>query len=779
MKRLKLLTFAFYVAVAFLSFGISEESKASDFAESTVDKMGFLTEKIDTNIYTRKITTNTEEQIELEQEDNTIESPSELIRVSISQDIIHVLRVNWELGNKRLRIHIQWVLLLLILRVDKYVEQPRGIGLLYEYNDCLSFIKTHHKILLRSGLTREEKIQSTQRACIAFYDNLFKIKSRWSSIGLEEYHSLSRRITSSQLYISWMELYKVDPPRSQWLILRKLAMNQSGEILRLLKILTNESEYKRIENIFVEFMTQHNYYCKDYELDEKACKREMGKYLKKSSSVSFREWASFFRPKTKGRAKRGNKRNFRIYLPGEMPDLYVYHHQVNTCVLNLSIMSLYPELRVFLYDIFKRKPTYYIFHRKSISISRKALLRSNQLCNLMLELARRLERSYYLSYIRQRKYTPLQQDLGGESNSTMPLIGDFSLSEYIRKRGTIKPLPFHSYYYSLPLDIETQELFTDWLLSRDVEREALVNSLESFTKNARKKHEDSFFDAKLDILKKLASDEEQNARDSALKEETGSNGDGLYLLYYRKKASLLESNREKVTRKLEAMGDREAIDKVIGQEDPFPNVFSMIPILYLNSNLWSVHKFLQRYPVSVQVSLKRVLNLSKTLKVGERKLGDIRVGDISTCIKVATIFWRNQGIKVNGRAFRIINSDDLSEFYEQSEELNEVYMDYATLYLLCVKSVSQGLVYHKRILRYHFGHGFDRYWKLNMLLDVNNEDSSNSFQYINKKNVNLHSLPNNFIVPKLTKGVYVSILSAYILLTIGAVCIQTLITIIF
>lgn len=718
-----------------------------------------------------------EEHIELEQED-TIENPNELVRVSISQDIIHVLRVNWELGNKQLREHIQWVLLLLILKVDTYKEQPKGMGLLYEYSNCLSFIKTHYKLLLRSELTREEKIQSTQRACIAFYDNLFKIKSRWSSIGLEEYHSLSRRITSSQLYINWMELYRVDPPRSQWLILRKLAINQLDEILRLFKILTKEDEYKQIENIFVEFMTQFNYYCKDYELNKKTYKREMGKYLKKSNLGGFRgEWTSLFRPGTKGRHKRVNWRNFRIYLPEEMPDLYVYHHQVNTCVLNLSIMSLYPELRVFMYDIFKRKPTYYIFHRKSISISRKALLRSNQLCNLMLELTRRLERSYYLSFVKQKKYTPLQ-DLGGKSNSTTPLIEDFSLGEYIRRRGAIKPLPFHSYYYSLPLDVDIQELFTDWLFSRDVERQALIKSLESFTRKVRKKHNDFFLDAKLDILKKFVSDDEQDLRDLAQQTKERSK-DGLFSLYFRRKASILESNRERITSKVESMDGREVLNQLVDQDTPYPNVFSMIPILYMNSNLWSVHKFLYRYPVSVQVSLKRMLGLSETIRVGGKMLGDILVGDISTCIKVTAIFWRNWGIKVNSRPFRIINSDDLSEFYDQSKGLSKVYMDYATLYLLCVKSVSQALIYHRRVLRYHFGDKFDNNWKLNKLLDMNNEESSNSFQYINKKNINLHSLPNDFTVPTLTKGVYFSILSAYLLLTIGAVCIQTLITIIF
>ncbi|KAJ1613400.1 putative signal peptide and a transmembrane domain-containing protein [Cryptosporidium canis] len=774
-----------FCALVFISglFGVevSKETGACAMDRPDKDDLGFLTEKINTDIYTRRI--RDAEYIELKQEskeegqDKTDER-IELIKDSISQDIIQVLRVNWELGNKQLRIQIHWVLLQLILKTEVSRERPKGMGLLCEYSDCLNFIKTHQKLLLRSGLTREEKILSAQRACVSFFDNLFKIRSKWSRIGLEEYYSLSRRVQSSELYMSWMELYKVDPPRSQWLILRRLAINQSDEILRLFKLLTRDDEYRSIENIFIEFMTQFNYY-DDCKLNEKVVGREMSKYFKARHSGGWRNSMYLLKCGSKGRDK-GSSKNFRIYLPEEMPDLYLYHHQVNTCVLNLGIMSLYPELRVFFYDVLKRRPTYYIFHRKSISVSRKTLLRSNQLCNLMLELTRRLERSYYLMHVRQKRYLPLR-DLEGASNFTSPLVEELGLSGSTRKGGLVKPLPFHSYYYSSPLDTEIQLIFTSWRLYPCSDRDALITWTSDYAKSARRKHADSFLDPKIDMLKKFVSDDEHDLRASVMREERSAS-DGLFLLYFRKKADVLRSNRERMVKYLgEVAGGNgsEADSHVLDQSDLYPSVFSMVPILFINSNLWGVHKFLYRYPVSVQANLKKLLSLSETVKIGEKALGDIRVRDISTCIKVATIFWKNKGIKVNNRTFRIIDSDNLSELYEKSEELSKVYMDYATLYLLCVKSVSQGLVYHRRVLMYQFGQKFDDYWRLSMQLDMNDEESSNSFQYINKRNINLHSLPNDFIVPKLTKGVYISILSAYLLLTIGAVCIQSLITIIF
>ncbi|XP_665986.1 hypothetical protein [Cryptosporidium hominis TU502] len=296
-----------------------------------------------------------------------------------------------------------------------------------------------------------------------------------------------------------------------------------------------------------------------------------------------------------------------------------------------------------------------------------------------------------------------------------------------------------------------------------------------------KKHKDLFLNAKLDLLKKLISEDEQMLKNDVSKEEKQSK-DGLFLLYFQKRANKLKNNVEKVIDHLNSMENNifnnTKLYEFIDQENPSPNVFSLIPIIYLNSKLWNVQKLLYKYPVSVKVNLKMLVNLSETLKIGEKRLGDIKVGDISTCIKVTTIFWKNQGIKINNRNFRIINPDDISELYEKSNELSEIYMDYATLYLLCVKSVSQSLIYYRRILKYYFGDNFDNYWKFNMLLDMNNEESSNSFQYINKKNIHLHSLPNDFIMPNLTKGIYISILSAYLLLTVGAVCIQSLITII-
>nr|XP_627111.1 membrane associated protein, signal peptide plus transmembrane domain or GPI anchor at C-terminus [Cryptosporidium parvum Iowa II]EAK89405.1 predicted membrane associated protein, signal peptide plus transmembrane domain or GPI anchor at C-terminus [Cryptosporidium parvum Iowa II]QOY39963.1 Signal peptide Uncharacterized transmembrane Protein [Cryptosporidium parvum]WKS79458.1 putative signal peptide and a transmembrane domain-containing protein [Cryptosporidium sp. 43IA8]WRK33960.1 Signal p len=756
--------------------------------KSETNKISYLTEKIDTNIYNRRITHNSEDS-EIKQEKKeeieikTLES-DDLIKINISQNIIHVLRVNFELGNDNLKTQIHWVLLLLILKADKYKERPKGMKQLDDYNDCLYFIKKHHKLLLKSNLSREEKIKSTQRACIAFFDNLFKIKSKWSDISSKEYLQLSRRITSSQLYIRWMELYKVDPPRSQWFILRKLAINQFDEILRLFKILTkNTNEYKSFENILIEFMTQFTSYCKDYELNDKLYKRELGKYLKDDYSYSFKDKANMIKIGFKSKTKKKNKRNFRIYLPEEMPDLYVYHHQVNTCVLNLGIMSLYPELKVFFYDVFKRKPTYYLFHRKPITISRKTLLRSNQLCNLMLELTNKLERSYYLLNIEQYKFTYLQDtNTVGKTNSTKKFINNFSLSEYIQKKGLVKPLPFHPYYYSNPLDIEIQNIFTNWLFISHFEKQSLINSLKHYTKDMEKKHKDLFLNAKLDLLKKLISEDEQMLKNYVSKEEKQSK-DGLFLLYFQKRANKLKNNVEKVIDHLNSVENNifnnTKLYELIDQENPSPNVFSLIPIIYLNSKLWNVQKLLYKYPVSLKVNLKMLVNLSETLKIGEKSLGDIKVGDISTCIKVTTIFWKNQGIKINNRNFRIINPDDISELYEKSNELSEIYMDYATLYLLCVKSVSQSLIYYRRILKYYFGDNFDNYWKFNMLLDMNNEESSNSFQYINKKNIHLHSLPNDFIMPNLTKGIYISILSAYLLLTVGAVCIQSLITIIF
>ncbi|OII73636.1 uncharacterized protein cubi_03434 [Cryptosporidium ubiquitum] len=767
------------------NLGISGEFKKCELEMgSNMDKISCLTEKINTNIYTRRIGNDYENfqlKEEKEESQNKVTESTELIRVNISQDIIQVLRVNWELGNESLKINIHWVLLLLILKVEKYKERPKEMRQLNDYNDCLIFIKNHHKLLLKSNLLREEKIQSTQRACVALFDNLFKIKSKWNNISSEEYLNLSKKITSSQLYVKWMELFKVDPPRSQWLILRKLAINQFDEILRLLKILTkNIKEYKSIENILIEFMTQFNSYYEDYELNEKIKKKEMNKYLKDSNSKSFQDTINMIEIGLKKRNKKKNKRNFLIYLPDEMPDLYVYHHQVNTCVLNLSIMSLFPELRVFFYDIFKRNPTYYLFHRKSITISRKTLLRSNQLCNIMLELTKRLERSYYLLNIKQKKFLH-SQDIEEKSNSTFPFIENFNLNNYVLKKGLLKPLPFHSYYYSSPLDTEIQTLFTNWFFNSKFDKQSLIKSLKDYTKQVKKKHKDLFLNAKLDLIKKLISEDEETLKADISKEEKKIK-DGLFLLYFHKRANKLKNNTHKMIEHLNLLesisGDGKLI-QFIDQEDPSPSVFSLIPLLYLNSKIWSVQKFLYKYPVSVKVSLEKLVDLSETIKIGEKRLGDIKVGDISTCIKVTTIFWKNQAIKLNNRNFRIIDSDNLSELYEKSDNLTEIYMDYATLYLICVKSVSQSLIYYRRILKYYFEDNFDNYWKLNMLLDMNNEDSSNSFQYINKKNINLHSLPNDYIMPILTKGVYISILSAYLLLTVGAICIQSLITIIF
>ncbi|KAH8582002.1 membrane associated plus transmembrane domain or GPI anchor at C-terminus [Cryptosporidium sp. chipmunk genotype I] len=771
------------------NLGVCKEVKVRDLKTGREkNEIICLTEKIDTNIY-KRIAYNSED-FELEQEEKKKEIESKilegdnLIKINISQEIIHVLRVNWELGNENLKTHIHWVLLLLILKVDKYKERPKGMRQLDDYNDCLYFIKNNHKSLLKSNLVREEKIQSTQRACIAFFDNLFKIKSKWSSISSEDYLQLSKRITSSQLYVRWMELFKVDPPRSQWLILRKLAINQFDEILRLLKILTkNTNEYKSLENILIEFMTQFNSYCKDFELNDKLCKEEMRKYLKDDYSIGFKDKAKMIELVFKDKTKRKNRRNFRIYLPEEMPDLYVYHHQVNTCVLNLSIMSLYPELKIFFYDVFKRKPTYYLFHRKPITISRKTLLRSNQLCNLMLELTNRLERSYYLLYVKQNKFVHYQDtDVVEKTNPNKLFIDHFGLSEYILRKGLIKPLPFHPYYYSNPSDVEIQTIFIDWFFNSHFEMQSLIDSLKSYTKDMEKKHKDLFLNARLDLLKKLISEDEQMLRADISKEEKKLK-DGLFLLYFQKRANKLKSNTENVIKHLNSVKNSMFIDGKLSEfielENSSPNVFSLIPMIYLNSKLWNVQKFLYKYPVSVKVSLKKLVKLSETLKIGEKRLGDIKVGDISTCIKVTTIFWKNYGIKLNNRSFRIINPDNLSEFYEKNNELSEVYMDYATIYLLCVKSVSQSLIYYKRMIKYYLGDEFDNYWKLNMLLDMNNEDSSNSFQYINKKNINLHSLPNDFIMPNLTRGAYISILSAYLLLTVGAICIQSLITIIF
>lgn len=769
----------------FFSLGISQGlTKCKLEVGSNINEIDYLTEKINTDIYTRRIT-DTGDCYELREEKQEVQDKmtksDELIKVNISQDIIQVLRVNWELGNENLRIHIHWVLLLLILNVDTYNERPKGMRQLDNYNDCLNFIKNHHHLLLRRNLSREEKIQSTQRACIALFDNLFKIKSKWNNTNSDEYLNLSKKITSSELYIRWMELFIVDPPRSQWFILRKLAINQFDEIFRLLKILTrNVDEYKSIENILIEFMTQFNGHYNDYELNENFEKEEMKKYLKDNTSRSFKDTINIIKMRFKNQSKKKNAKNFRIYLSDEMPDLYVYHHQVNTCVLNLGIMSLFPELKIFFYDIFKRGPKYYLFHRKSITISRKTLLRSNQLCNIMLELTKRLERSYYLLNIKQNKFVNFQ-DLEGKSNSTLPFIENFNLNEYIIKKGPVKPLPFHSYYYSSPLNTEIQIIFMNWLFNSNFDKKNLIKSLKNYAEKIEKKHKNLFLDARLDLIKEFISEDDEISKADVLKKEKKMN-DGLFLLYFRERANILKRNTNKMVKYLKLMksllGDQ-TINQLINQEDPFPSVFSLIPMLYLNSKLWSAQKLLYKYPVSVKVNLKDIVDLSETIKIGEKRLGDIKIIDISTCIKVTTIFWKNQAIKLNNRGFRIIDSDNLSELYEKSDNLSEIYMDYATLYLICVKSVSQILIYYRRVLKYYFGDTFDNYWKLNMSLDMNNEDSSNSFQYINKKNINLHSLPNDYVMPKLTKGVYISILSAYLLLTVGAVCIQSLITIIF
>ncbi|KAF7456362.1 membrane associated protein [Cryptosporidium felis] len=736
------------------------------FSDENIINIDLLTQKIDTNLYTNKINVNempeTREVVEEEPE----EKDEEQLESKISQEIINTLRVNWELGLREQRIQVQWELLILIFKADIGIKRPKGMKLIESYKECLFFVKDHSELLLSKGLPREEKVLATQRACVIFFDNYWKIRREWSNIGAEDYLGLFGNITSSQLFLRWREFYKIDPPRSQWFILRKLAINKWEEIFRILRILTkDEKEYMEIENILTEFMTQFSYFYSERQVDERSS-REQEKCTNKNKILRL--------------FKRGGpqrkKRIFKIYLPEEMPDIYLYHHGVTTCVLNLSIMSLYPELKVFFYNVFKRNQSYYIFHRKSISVSRKTLLRSNQLCNIMLELTKRLERLHYLLGIRDRRLGITR--IGSESqNSTELSHLEFAGSS--AEEGLLKPLPSSPYYYSLPSNLELEVHFTNWLFDSD--KEGLIKALNNFSKKETKKYRDMFLEVKLDLLKKWISEDKQKIVTYTLKEEKMTK-DGLYLGNIHVRINRLLNISEKYSRHLQGKNLTIEYESMLGlefRESLMPSFYSLIPLIYLNSKLWRTQKFFYSYPVSVQVNLRKMTELSETIKVRKKRLKDIGVREISTCIKIIAVIWKHGGLKVNNRGFRIIDPDEISESYEKSEDLSKVYQDYATLYLLCVKTVSQGVLYYRRILKFCIGPKLEKLRKLNEEFDMNNGKSSNNFQYISEKNLNLHSLPNDFIMPKITKGTYISILAAYVLLSIGALCIQTLITIIF
>ncbi|KAH8740795.1 membrane associated proteinplus transmembrane domain or GPI anchor [Cryptosporidium ryanae] len=714
------------------------------------------------------------EEVYVKLKDSVYETDAETAMLSndISNSAINTLRFNWELDNYEIKKEVQWIIFLFIFNSNKYVSIPKKMNLVNSYKGCLLFLKNNIKSLVNRELKGEEYIVLIQRGCAIYMDKYWKLISSWKNNkkSNSEYLGLLRKVSNSSLYLVWREIYKVDPARSQWYILRELSQNKFDEILRLLEILIkDEKELESVKNIVTEYMVQFKRYYKQSELGRKKQKKEYEKMKYKNRSDTEDGYCiKDCKDRIKGKCKRID---LKIYLPKEMPEMYVYHTHIKTCVLNLTIMSLFQETKVYFYDIFKRTGMYYIFHKKSISVNRRALLRSNQICSLMFHLTTRLERLYHL-FLLNSKYTIERSELLNNNRTLgLDLRNETCTGDCSSNNGTKleKKLSFDPHYYSVSSNIGVEKYYTQCLL--DFNESKCITEFESYVSSYVKENKDLFNTARIDSLGKLETEEDIETK-KAVRADVDH---GLFIKNaYMEKEFILKKYKlydEHVKSIISKSDNIEKYKRSGITSNKIPNYVPFVQILYLNSKLWSMEKLWYKFPVSYSIDLGKSINIGRDISVKDKSLGELVVDSVSVCIKVVTILWKNEYLEINGRKFRILDSRNNIELYKKSKGTSRVYEDYSTIYLICIKTMSQNLIYYRRFLKHLYLDEYKNNWKMCRYYDISDDfgNPSISFQYIDDNNVYLQSLPNKLILPLINKAVFFSLILSYILLCISGV----------
>ncbi|KAH7649984.1 membrane associated plus transmembrane domain or GPI anchor at C-terminus [Cryptosporidium bovis] len=791
MNRILLSTLLFVcIKIGFATEIVYKGEKKNSLSLSEINS---LTSKLETDLYTKK-GCNVEELVQREYAEVNVTMREEnngtkevflrlndyknesdenipILNNDMSNSAINTLKFNWELNNYEIKKEVQWIIFLFIFNSNNYVSVPKKMKLVSTYRDCLLFLKNNIKLLVKKELKGDEYIFIMQRGCTIYMDKYWKLISnlknnKWFN---DEYLVLLRKVASSNLYLTWREIYKVDPARSQWYILRELSQNKFDEILRLLRILIKGKEFDFVKNIVTDYMVQFERYYQQKELERQKSKKEYEK-MKNKNGLDTED--GYCTKKYKNRKDGKCKRiDLKIYLPKEMPEMYVYHSHIKTCVLNLTIMSLFQETKVYFYDIFQRTGIYYIFHKKSISVNRRALLRSNQICSLMFELTTRLEKLYHLSFLDEKYKINTSELLDSNYSSGLDLRNITYNGDNDSISGTVlaKKLSFDPYYYSVSSNIDIEKYYTHCLVGFSEEK--CITEFEGFVSGYVKENKNLFDNARIDSLGKLETEEDIQMR-KAMKADVDH---GLFIKnsqmekeFILKKYKLYDEHIQNI---ISNSNNVESYKKLSDSSNKIPNYVSFIQILYLNSKLWSMEKLWYKFPVSYSLDLNKSIKEGGNINIRDNKLSKMTIDSVSVCIKVVTILWKNEFLEVNSRKFRVLDSRNNIEFYKESKGISKIYQDYSTIYLICIKTMSQNLIYYRRFLKHIYPSEYENNWKLCKYYDISDDfgNPSISFQYINDNNVYLQSLPNELILPLLNKVVFFSITLSYIFLCISGI----------
>ncbi|OII76939.1 hypothetical protein cand_022820 [Cryptosporidium andersoni] len=638
-------------------------------------------------------------------------------RIGTRLDVLNILKFNWCLGDINIKFKSSWIALQLAMNAETYKEMPSDFQIITTYNQCLDYI-SRNETINNISLKENDNIGDFARyVCGIYGEYMWSISSKdptSSPLGkvpdFQYLEDIESEIPNTGLYDIWLAIYKIDPSYSQWFLLYKIASNEIDEFITIFKYSSN---YNDLLNVIVEFMEHTDYY-------------------EKSTEIFGRQYTSN-KHKKHGITGKSSKR-FKIHLPKDMPNMYIYHHRQDSCVLNLAAMTLFPDTRVNL-DIEKpnRSSFYYVFHRKNVAVSRKSFLRSNQICFIMLATMEIFEKRYYITENRKQK------------------------AKYLTK-----PLPFDPFYYSIPSNIDDFKMYVYWLL---YPKSQSINKLVNHTNNM------------LVYLEYLAM-KYQDSKLLKWEYKSFSNRDLTKLR--DRNFKMLEFKRE-LDHKLQEIKLMTRISNSISSlndnRNYYPTMYSIIPLITISTKYWKLRKNLNKYPVRIDINLPKTINILNDIKFDTyTELGYMPIYTSFECIKGVILLWKYDGLLINRRPFRLLDPR-LVHVNNNRKQISKIYADYATIYLLCSEIIIKAINYQRTYIKIFNYDTLKNSWKIQRILDLSDPNNQNSFEYNTKHNLILHSLPDRFPVHNLTKSIHGFFIAGSIFLLIGSIVLDSLLSI--